>query len=158
MDELRPSNRRTVPEVSRSGIETIEETTNEGAHAAERLRSSRVIWLTTVSQRGIPQTSPVWYLWDGGDFTVYSLESPREENVTNNPAVGLNLDGNGLGGDIVVVEALARIDNSLPSAEDNQAYLDKYGPIMSERGWSPKWFGGRYSVPLTITPTRYRYW
>jgi PPOX class probable F420-dependent enzyme len=144
--------------MSRSGTHTIDETTDAGARAANRLRTSRVIWMTTVSARGVPQSSPVWYLWDGGDFTVYSLESPRHANVTTNPSVGLNLDGNGQGGDIVVVEALARIDHSLPVAAENEAYLAKYGAIMAERDWSPKWFGDRYSVPLAITPTKYRYW
>lgn len=114
--------------------------------------------MTTVSGRGVPQTSPVWYLWDGGDFTVYSLESPRHDNVTGNPTVGLHLDGNGLGGDIVVVEGLARVERALPSVPENDDYLAKYGQIMAERNWSPEWFGSRYSVPLAITPTRFRYW
>ncbi len=114
--------------------------------------------MTTVSRRGVPQSSPVWYLWDGGDFTVYSLESPRHDNVTHSPSVGLHLDGNGLGGDIVVVEGLAHVDRSLPPVPDNPRYLEKYGEIMAEREWSPEWFGGRYSVPLSIAPTRFRYW
>ncbi len=114
--------------------------------------------MTTVSAHEVPQSSPVWYLWDGGDFTVYSLESARQVNVTRHPAVSLHLDGNGLGGDIVIVEALARIDHSLPTVPENDAYLAKYGGIMEERDWSPKWFASRYSVPMTITPTRFRYW
>ncbi len=147
-----------MSEMSRSGIPTIDETTDAGARAAGRLRTSRVIWLTTVSERGVPQTSPVWFLWDGGDFTLYSLESPRHDNITQNPAVGLHLDGNGLGGDIVVVEGLARVDHSMPPVPDNEPYLAKYGEIMAERNWSAQWFGDRYSVPLAITPTRFRYW
>ncbi len=136
----------------------IDESGEAGARAAERLRTSRVIWMTTVSGRGVPQTSPVWFLWDGGDFTVYSLDSPRSSNVTKNPSVGLHLDGNGLGGDIVVVEGLARVEHSLPPVPDNDDYLAKYGEIMAERSWSPEWFGSRYSVPLAITPTKFRYW
>ena len=136
----------------------IDESVETGARAAERLRTSRVIWMTTVSGRGVPQTSPVWFLWDGGDFTVYSLDSPRSSNVTKNPSVGLHLDGNGLGGDIVVVEGLARVEHSLPPVPDNDDYLAKYGEIMAERSWSPEWFGSRYSVPLAITPTKFRYW
>lgn len=149
---------RTVTPVSRTGTKTIDGSSQAGRRAAERLRSARVIWLTTVSDRGVPQTSPVWFWWDGGDFTIYSLESPREANITHNPAVGMNLDGNGRGGDIVVIEGLARIDSSLPPASGNEPYLAKYGEVMSERGWSPGWFGDRYSVPLAVTPTRYRYW
>lgn len=114
--------------------------------------------MTTVSGRGIPQSSPVWYLWDGDDFTVYSLESRRHDNITKNPAVCLHLDGNGLGGDIVVVEGLARVEHALPRVPENVDYLAKYGEIMAERDWAPEWFASRYSVPLAITPTRFRYW
>ena len=144
--------------MSRTGSPSIDESTESGARAAERLRSSRVIWMTTVSDRGVPQSSPVWYLWDGGDFTVYSRESPRHDNVTQNPAVGLHLDGNGLGGDIVVVEGLARVDNALGPVPDNDAYLAKYGEIMAQRSWTPQWFWENYPIPLAITPTRFRYW
>jgi hypothetical protein len=42
--------------------------------------------------------------------------------------------------------------------QDNPAYLAKYGGTMAERGWSPESFGGRYRVPIVITPTTYRYW
>lgn len=114
--------------------------------------------MTTTAADGTPQTSPVWYLWDGGDFLVYSLESPRARNVEQRPRVGLHLDGNGLGGDIVVIEGDARIDPTLDPVPANAAYLAKYGPIMDERDWSPEWFGGRYSVPIVIAPTKYRYW
>mgnify|MGYP000576742749 CR=1 FL=1 len=41
---------------------------------------------------------------------------------------------------------------------EHNSYLAKYGEIMAERDWTPEWFGNRYSVPLAITPTRFRYW
>jgi len=144
--------------VSRSGRSTIDLDDEKGAHAAQRLESARVFWLTTVDAGGMPQTSPVWFLWDGDEFLVYSLDSPRVRNASQHPEVSLNLDGNGMGGDIVVVEGRARIDRSTPSAAENEDYLAKYGPVMADRGWSPEWFAGRYSVPIRITPTKYRYW
>lgn len=144
--------------MSRSGQATIDRNDEKGAHAAQRLESARVIWLTTVDPGGMPQTSPVWFLWDGGEFLVYSLDSPRARNVSQHSEVSLNLDGNGMGGDIVVVEGRARIDRSAPSAAENEGYLAKYGPVMADRDWSPEWFAGRYSVPIRIIPTKYRYW
>lgn len=144
--------------VSRSARPTIDRSDESGAHAAQRLESARVIWLTTVDRGGTPQTSPVWFLWEGDEFSIYSLDSPRVRNVNRHPEVSLNLDGNGMGGDIVVVEGQARIDHSAPSAAENVDYLAKYGPVMDDRGWSPEWFAGRYSVPIRITATKYRYW
>ena len=139
-------------------VDAIDVDDPKGAHAAERLRSSRIGWLTTVAADGTPQTSPIWYLWDGGDFLLYSLDSARAHNVDERPRVSLNLDGDGLGGDIVVVEGTAHIDETAPSAAHNPPYLAKYGAVMEKNGWSPEWFSGRYSVPIRITPTRYRYW
>lgn len=141
-----------------AGPPTIDRTTDKGAHAASRLESDRIGWLTTVSPDGMPQTSPIWFLWDGERFLIYSLDSPRVRNVAEHPQVSLNLDGNGMGGDIVVVEGTAVIDDTAPSAADNPVYLEKYGPVMEGYGWTPGWFADRYSVPIRITPTKYRYW
>jgi PPOX class probable F420-dependent enzyme len=144
--------------MSRNGVAQIDRGDEKGARAAERLETSRVLWMTTVNPDGTPQVSPVWYLWDGGVFLMYSLESSRVRNLATHGRVALNLDGNGMGGDIVVVEGTARIDRSAPSAADNDDYLAKYRPVMDARGWTPEWFAGRYSVPVVIAPTKYRYW
>ena len=37
-------------------------------HAAKRLRDELIVWLTTVSRLGQPQSSPVWFWWDGDVF------------------------------------------------------------------------------------------
>lgn len=144
--------------MSRSGFAEIDLRDKNGTRAAERLSGDRIGWLTTVAPNGTPQASPIWFLWDSDDILVYSLDSPRARNIAEHPRVSLNLDGNGLGGDIVIVEGTARIDNETPSAADNPAYVAKYLPVMDEYGWTPEWFAGRYSVPIRITPTRFRYW
>lgn len=144
--------------MTKLGIAEIDQRNERGAHASQRLGSDRIGWLTTVAPDGTPQVSPVWFLWDGHEILVYSLDSPRARNVAEHARVSLNLDGNGLGGDIVIVEGTARIDNETPSAADNPAYLEKYRPVMDDYGWTPEWFAGRYSVPIRITPTRFRYW
>jgi PPOX class probable F420-dependent enzyme len=144
--------------MSRSGIAEIDSTDERGARAVERLSNDRIGWLTTVASDGTPQVSPIWFLWDSNEILVYSLESPRARNIASHPRVSLNLDGNGLGGDIVIVEGTARIDADVPSAADNAGYVAKYRLVMEDYGWTPEWFAGRYSVPIRITPTRFRYW
>ena len=144
--------------MSRSGFAEIDLRDKNGTRAAERLSGDRIGWLTTVAPDGTPQVSPIWFLWDGDEILVYSLDSPRARNVAEHPRVSLNLDGNGLGGDIVIVEGTAHIDNETPSAADNPAYVAKYLPVMNGYGWTPEWFADRYSVPIRITPTRFRYW
>lgn len=144
--------------MSRTGIDHIDRSDPKGARAATRLENERVGWLTTIAPDGTPQTSPVWFVWDDDIVTMYSLESARVRNIADRPRVSLNLDGNGLGGDIVVIEGTARVDRSLESAAANTRYLAKYRPVMDEREWTPDWFAARYSVPIVITPTKYRYW
>lgn len=136
----------------------LDPSTPKGAHVAARLASERVAWLTTVAGDGTPQSSPIWFLWNDDGVLLYSLESARARNVASRPRVSLNLDGNGQGGDIVVIEGTARIDHDAPTAAENSEYLAKYGHVMQKNGWSPEWFAGRYSVPIRVTPTRFRYW
>jgi PPOX class probable F420-dependent enzyme len=127
--------------------------------ADERLASEDVIWLTTVSPDGQPQTSPVWFIIEHGEFLVYSREdTARRRNLNANPRVALNLDGNGHGGDIVTIEGIARIDPEAPSPADHAAYLAKYQRRMDRNGWSPEWFATQYPLPIRIAFTRGRSW
>ena len=84
---------------------TIDTTTPFGERAERRLRDDKVAWLTTTSGDGTPQPVPVWFLWDGGDsFLIYSRPGTAKlRNIGERPRVSLHLDGNGQGGDIVVV-------------------------------------------------------
>ena len=144
--------------MSQVGTLRIEPGTDDADHALQRLQTERIGWLTTVAADGTPQTSPIWFLWDGEEFLIYSLDSARVRNLGSESRVSLNLDGNGMGGDIVIVEGTARIDTTAPSAAENAQYLAKYKAVMDDYGWTPEWFAGRYSVPIRVAPTKYRYW
>src|SRR5437667_11024543 len=102
--------------------------TNERhAEADRRLRSEEVIWLTTVRADGQPQTSPVWFLWDGERFLIYSRPTSRKvPNIRGNPRVSLNLDGDAEGGDIITIEGTAEIDEQAPLANEVETYVEKY--------------------------------
>lgn len=144
--------------MSQAGTAHIDHNDNGGGRAAARLTNERIAWLTTVAADGTPQTSPIWFHWDGDGILLYSLDSPRIRNIARSPRVSLHLDGNGMGGDIVIVEGTARIDTATPPAAENADYLAKYKPVMDDYGWTPEWFAGRYSVPIRIAPTKYRFW
>lgn len=144
--------------MGRTGMKRIDPDVEAGARAIERLEREQIGWLATVAADGTPQTSPIWFIWDGDTFLLYSRNSPRVRNLTNSPRVSLNLDGDGLGGDIIVVEGIAHVDEGAPTAAENPAYLAKYKRSMDAEDWTPEWFTGRYSVPIRITPTKFRYW
>ena len=93
----------------------LDPNTPQGARAIARLTDEKIIWLTTVRRNGQPQTSPVWFLFQDGEFLIYSLPgTARTANLEANPLVSLHLDGNGEGGDIVSIEGKARIDPAAP--------------------------------------------
>jgi PPOX class probable F420-dependent enzyme len=50
----------------------LDTTTEAGVRAESRLREEMIIWLTTVRSGGQPQSVPVWFLWEGETFLIYS--------------------------------------------------------------------------------------
>ena len=49
-----------------------DQTKPNNAHVEQRLREEPIIWLTTVRPDGRPHTVPVWFLWDGETFLIFS--------------------------------------------------------------------------------------
>jgi PPOX class probable F420-dependent enzyme len=128
--------------------------TPKGAHALERLDTSMAAWLTTVTADGQPLRMPVSFTWDGAEIVVYGdHRARRNANLATNAKVGFHLPDNGQGGDIVVIEGVARVDAEYPGVPDNAAYLAKYGPWVDGMG-GPAKFAETYNVPIRITPTR----
>lgn len=126
-------------------------------HALERLDQDAIGWLTTVTPDGQPQTFPIWFLWEDGELLVYSdRRAKRNLNVRANPRVSLHLNDNGRGGDVVIVEGEARIDEATPAPEDNAAYNAKYGERIRDSFSTPAEFTTIYNVPIRIRPTRGR--
>ena len=136
---------------------TIDTTTPFGERAQRRLAEDRLAWLTTTSADGTPQPVPVWFLWDGADsFLIYSKPATAKlANIAERPRVSLHLDGNGQGGDIVVVLGQAAVSDD-PPADAVPAYVAKYATFIERNSWTPESFAADYSVPLRITATRLR--
>lgn len=144
--------------MSRTGETHLDQGDDKASEALKRLETERAGWLTTVGPDGTPQSSPVWFIWDDGEIYLYSKRSPRVRNIAQNPRISFNLDGNRLGGKVLVLEGTAAFDGSAPTAAENPEYLEKYGPVMEERDWAAEWFAERYPVFIRITPSRFRYW
>lgn len=131
------------------------------AHAAAetRLRTEPIIWLTTVAPSGQPQSSPVWFLWQDGEFLIYgSATGPKTRNIESNPLVSLHLETNGRGGDVVIFEGRARVDPVGPKADAVPAYLDKYWEFIDSYGWTPQTMARDYPHAIRVSPTRARIW
>ncbi|HWM59791.1 MAG TPA: TIGR03667 family PPOX class F420-dependent oxidoreductase [Pseudonocardia sp.] len=129
-----------------------------GARVARRLRDEPVAWLTLVDGSGTPQPAPIWFLWDGESALIYSdHRAKRLQHLRRQPRVALHLDGDGDGGDIVVLTGEIAEVSDEPGAPDNPAYLAKYGDRITGGPWgSPEVFAETYSVALRFRPQRVR--
>ena len=133
----------------------IDESTEFGARVARRLREETVVWLTTVTPSGAPLPRPVGFVWDGGRLvSIYSQPGARVRNIAANPKVTLNFDGDGRGGDIVVLSGIAQVDPDAPAADANPIHLAKYAAQIERFGMTPASFAARFSVPIRIRLTR----
>jgi PPOX class probable F420-dependent enzyme len=135
----------------------LDTTTEFGARVERRLREERIGWLTTLGTDGTPQPSPIWFLWDGRTFLIYSQpEQPKLRNIERNPKVALHLDSDGLGGNIVVITGEAGILRDVPSANEVPEYLEKYRPDIARIGMTPESFARAYSVAIRLSPRKLR--
>lgn len=75
-------------------------------------------------------------------------------NIVANPKVTLNFDGDGRGGDIVVLSGIAQIDPDAPAADAVPAWLEKYAQLIQQFGMTPASYAARFSVPVRIRLTR----
>ncbi len=112
------------------------------------------MWLTTVTPSGMPLPRPVGFLWDGADaVSVYSQPGARLRNIARNPRVSLNFDGDGHGGDIIVLSGIAAVDESAPSAAENTLWVAKYAGEWERSGMTAESFVQRFSAPVRLHVT-----
>ena len=130
-----------------------------GERVLRRLRDERLIWLTTVDAKGMPQPTPVWFLWDEATSTIliYSrADAKRLAHLQQDPRVALNFDGNGRGGDIIVITGQAQVSSDAPPADRLPTYVEKYHDFIARSYTTPEKFASIYSVALRIRPSGIR--
>jgi PPOX class probable F420-dependent enzyme len=134
-------------------------TTDAGKRAEARLEKEEVAWLTTVRSDGQPQTVPVWFLWDDEGFLIYPQPDRQKlKNISRNPHVGLNLNSNARGGDVVRLEGTARVADDVPPSSEVPSYVEKYRESIARIGFDVEGFARAYSVAVRVTPGRWQVW
>jgi PPOX class probable F420-dependent enzyme len=137
----------------------LDTTSEAGSRAEERLRNEEIARLTTVRPDRQPQAVPVWFLWDGEAFLVYSRPGARKlRNIEANPKINLNLNSSDSGGDVVRAECVAEVLADAPPAVKVGPYLEKYREGIARIGFDPGGFARAYSVAIRATPTRWQVW
>jgi len=135
----------------------IDFTTNLGKRARERLASEYCIWLTTTGTDGTPQPRPVWFVWDNGEFVIYSPEGAAKlKHIAANPKVALNFDGGTFGEDIQVFIGHARVTASDFGSAAAKAYFAKYADQIPEINMTEASFKAMFSQTIRITADKLR--
>ena len=119
---------------------------------AQRLREDSVGWLTTVRADGQPQSSPVWFIWDGASLWLRSqARAGKVRNIEANPRVSFHLADDGHGGNIITIDGAASLEGEPP--ELLEAYLAKYDEaIRTALQTSPEQLAADYPTTIRITP------
>jgi len=131
---------------------TIDTSTDFGKRVKHRLEHEQVIWLTTVDSNRRPFSSPVWFFYEeDGTLLIYSQPNKTKlRNLDSNAAVSVNFKSDEHGGNVVVFEAAAVIDESANPAANHAAYIEKYAGAIASIGMSPESFSNEYSVPIRV--------
>ena len=124
-------------------------------HAQSRLKKDLVIWLATCGRDGRPHAVPVWFLWDGETFLIYSVPGQKVSDIEANPSVALHLNTDPEGEDVIRVDGAASIDPKQPPAYRVPSYVRKYRELIKGYEWTPKVFSEQYHVPIRVRPIRF---
>lgn len=117
---------------------------------------AEVLWLTTVNDAGQPQSSPVWFHWDGEDALILSRpDAPKVANIKGHPAVSLHLNGGEAGTVVVSIEATARIEGGV-NASRRDAYAERYRDGFTRLGTDRASYFAEFSTAIVARPHRVR--
>lgn len=128
-----------------------------GQRTLHRIATEMVMWLTTISPSGIPQPRPIWYVWDGSTFLIYSAARAKKiVHLAHNPNVALHFNATADGDDIQVILGKAAIDPNAPPPDLNAAYLTKYREGIYSLSMDEQRYASIFTVALRIEPFRLR--
>lgn len=124
---------------------------------AEYIQGAYYVWLTTVRADGMPQPTPVWFLWDNDTFLIYSMPNTQKiRNIRQNNKVALNFNGDHEAEKYFVVMGEATFDPTVSPVHENQAYLTKYAQGITRIGWTPEHMASMFTTAIRVKPSQIR--
>jgi PPOX class probable F420-dependent enzyme len=131
---------------------SVDFSTDLGKMALNQLESEVVIWLTTVTPKGVPQPNPVWFVWEDSSVVIWvQPESARIRNLAQNPRVSLHFVTDPFASHMTVITGEAEVDSSIPPLSEHAAHSAKYADRWQALGLTLDQAGKQYSTPLRVT-------
>ncbi|HST05970.1 MAG TPA: pyridoxamine 5'-phosphate oxidase family protein [Chloroflexia bacterium] len=124
------------------------------ARIDERLRTELMVWLSTVRPDGKAHLVPVWFLWDGETFLIFSKPDQKVRNLAQNTSVMLGLDDTHGGEDPILFTGVAELLPHGAVTPALPAYAEKYSARFAKYKWTGESMGKVYSEPIRITPSK----
>jgi Pyridoxamine 5''-phosphate oxidase. len=134
----------------------LDTSTPDGKRVQKRLEKDLIIWLATCGADGRPHAVPVWFLWDGKTFLIYSVPGQKVKDIEANPKVQLHFNTTPDGGDVVRIDGDALRIKRYPLAYKVPKYIRKYARLIKSYEWKPEGFSRQYHIALRVRPTRLR--
>jgi PPOX class probable F420-dependent enzyme len=134
----------------------FDKTSAQGKRVQKRLEKELIIWLATCGSDGRPHAVPVWFLWDGKTFLIYSLPGQKVNDIEVNSKVQLHLNTTPDGDEVVRIEGDASRLKRYPLAHRVPSYVRKYARLIKSYEWEPEGFARQYHIALRVQPTRLR--
>lgn len=124
---------------------------------AKAIEDAYYMWFTTVRDDGMPQPTPVWFIWENGTFLIYSMPSAHKvSNIKANPLVALSYSSSKDAEDYVVIMGEAKIERNATPPSQNAAYIEKYRQGITDIKMTPESFDKMFSTAIRVVPTRVR--
>jgi PPOX class probable F420-dependent enzyme len=134
----------------------LDTTSPEGKRVQKRLEKELIIWLATCGRDGRPRAVPVWFLWDGKSFLIYSVPGQKVNDIEANPNVQLHFNTTSDGDGVVRIDGEATRLKRHPLAHKVPSYIRKYARLIKGYDWTPESFARQYHIALRVQPTRLR--
>ncbi|MEO8510903.1 MAG: pyridoxamine 5'-phosphate oxidase family protein [Chloroflexota bacterium] len=130
----------------------------------KRLRTEPVVWLSTIDAQGFPHIVPVWFVWDGEAFVVFSKPHARKVQAIRRQArVALALGEPCDDFDVQLIEGHATVlpattAQLLRDAAIGREHARKYAAQLFALGIDAAEYAATYSAVVRVEPTRFLPW
>ncbi len=125
------------------------------AHIERRLRREPIIWLSSVRPDGRPHLVPVWFLWEGTSFLIFSQPNAQKvRNLRHSTHVMVALEAADEGEDVALFAGQAALLDDPAVTPLLPAFADKYTALFGRIGSDAAIMAANYTQAIRITPTR----